>query len=87
MGRESLTDKNGEVRELSSDDMRHFEPAHALIPEIVEEFKRARGRPKSDNPKVSVTLRLDAQIIEHFKSGGKGWQTRINQVLKQSLSK
>ena len=42
------------------------------------------GRPKSDNPKQQVTLRLDAAVLEHFKSAGPGWQTRINEVLKRA---
>lgn len=29
----------------------------------------------------AVKLRLDAEVIAHFKSGGDGWQTRINDVL------
>lgn len=46
-----------------------------------------RGRPKSDMPKQQVTLRLDADVVEHFKSGGKGWQTRINDTLAKSVSR
>jgi uncharacterized protein (DUF4415 family) len=33
-------------------------------------------------PKTSVTLRIDREIIEWFKSEGKGYQTRMNAVLK-----
>jgi len=43
-----------------------------------------RGRPFSANPKLSVTLRLDREVVAYFKSGGKGWQTRINEVLRKS---
>ena len=44
------------------------------------------GRPKSPNPKKAVNLRLDPEIIEHFKAGGRGWQTRINAVLKDFVA-
>jgi uncharacterized protein (DUF4415 family) len=40
-----------------------------------------RGRPKSENPKVSVTMRLDAHVVKFFRSGGEGWQTRLNAFL------
>ncbi|WP_149758731.1 BrnA antitoxin family protein [Roseivivax sediminis] len=43
-----------------------------------------RGRPKSPSPKVSTTLRLDPDVVEHFRSGGPGWQTRINDALRQA---
>lgn len=43
---------------------------------------RTVGRPVSDRPKVATTIRLDADVLAIFKAGGKGWQTRINQVLR-----
>jgi uncharacterized protein (DUF4415 family) len=39
------------------------------------------GRPRSAVTKTPVNLRLDPAIVEHFKAGGPGWQTRINEVL------
>ena len=44
-----------------------------------------RGRPPAENPKVHTGLRLDAEILDAFKSGGRGWQTRINEALKDWL--
>jgi len=35
--------------------------------------------------KKPVTLRLDADILEWFQRDGKGYQTRINQVLRQVM--
>jgi uncharacterized protein (DUF4415 family) len=46
-----------------------------------------RGRPKLDRPKISTTLRLDADIIDQFRAGGPGWQSRMNDVLRDWLSK
>ncbi len=43
-----------------------------------------RGRPKSDNPKQPVSLRLDREVIDWFKRGGDGWQTRINEELRKA---
>ena len=43
------------------------------------------GRPKSDAPKVAVSLRLDQEVVDGFKAQGPGWQTRINAVLAESL--
>jgi uncharacterized protein (DUF4415 family) len=42
---------------------------------------RPPGRPKSAAPKVSVHIRLDADLVEHFKRDGDGWQTRLNRAL------
>ena len=43
-----------------------------------------RGRPKGSN-KEQVALRLDRDIIQHFKEGGAGWQSRINAALKELI--
>jgi uncharacterized protein (DUF4415 family) len=45
---------------------------------------RRPGRPPKPNPKVSVTLRLDRDVIDRFRATGQGWQTRINAALKKS---
>jgi uncharacterized protein (DUF4415 family) len=42
------------------------------------------GRPLKADPKVSVTLRFDRDVIERFRSKGPGWQSRINAVLRRS---
>lgn len=44
----------------------------------------SRGRPKSSNPKISQTLRLDPDVLAFFKGTGTGWQTRINDALRKS---
>jgi uncharacterized protein (DUF4415 family) len=43
------------------------------------------GRPKLENPKQQITLRLDQSVLEKFKATGAGWQTRINDTLRKSL--
>ena len=55
-----------------------------------EKFARAtvrRGRPPSANPKVSTTIRLSRDVIDHFKAGGRGWQTRIDAALREWIGK
>eukprot|EP01038_Epipyxis_sp_PR26KG_P000646 gene646-903_t len=42
-----------------------------------------RGRPSLPNSKVSTTIRLDEAVVSHFRSGGPGWQSRINTALKE----
>ncbi len=43
-----------------------------------------RGRPRSASSKVSTTIRLDPDVLERFKSGGPGWQGRINAALRKA---
>ena len=59
----------------------------ALPSDFKATVKRGRGRPFSEKPKQQVTVRFSADIIEYFKSGGKGWQTRMERVLEDYVAK
>lgn len=55
-----------------------------------EDFKKmkrlgARGRPRVANPKVLLSVRYDADIVDAFKASGDGWQTRMNDALRDWL--
>jgi uncharacterized protein (DUF4415 family) len=43
-----------------------------------------RGRPPSETPKVSTTIRLDADVVAYFRAAGRGWQTRLNTALRKT---
>jgi len=49
----------------------------------VTDFSKLRkvGRPKGEQTKDRVNIRLSKEITEYFKATGKGWQTRLNDVL------
>ena len=52
------------------------------IPELDEAFwRRARLVPPVD-PKTQLTVRFDADVVDWFKASGKGYQTRMNAVLR-----
>ena len=42
------------------------------------------GRPKKAAPKQAVNIRLDPDVLAHFRATGRGWQSRINAVLRKS---
>lgn len=44
-----------------------------------------RGRPKSDNPKQLVSLRLDKIVLEKLRAEGPGWQSRVNELLRKAV--
>jgi uncharacterized protein (DUF4415 family) len=86
-----LTDASGEVRELTSSDMRRLKPAAqvldpALYVGLLDLNARARrGRQKSPT-KLPTTIRLSPDVMAAFKATGAGWQTRIDNALKDWLS-
>jgi len=44
-----------------------------------------RGRPKAEITKQSLTVRYDQDVIQAFKATGKGWQSRMNEALRDWL--
>lgn len=48
------------------------------------EAKVRRERPPRKAPKIKVTIRLSPEVIEYFKAGGPGWQSRIDEVLRKA---
>ena len=44
---------------------------------------RKRGRPAGSGTKEQVAIRLDHDILEAFRAGGPGWQTRMNDALRE----
>ena len=48
-------------------------------------IRRGRGRPPLEKRKQLVSLRLDQDVIQQFRAGGPGWQSRINAALRSHL--
>ena len=49
-------------------------------------IRRGRERPKLPATKEQVNIRLDTDVLESLRAQGPGWQTRINAILRTSLS-
>jgi len=77
-------DEVGDNPELTAEDFKQARPFAEVFPELAASIARSRGRPLVDNPKKQVTLRLDADVIERYRSSGKGWQSRINEDLRKA---
>ncbi|WP_232315461.1 BrnA antitoxin family protein [Aquincola tertiaricarbonis] len=54
----------------------------AMVP-----LRAVRGRPKSENRKLLVSVRYSPEVVEYFKSTGDGWQSRMDGVLRQYVQK
>ncbi|MBO1325329.1 BrnA antitoxin family protein [Acetobacter sp. TBRC 12305] len=65
---------------------RRFVDSHPALAARTKEgiIQRPVGRPRDPGRKVSVSLRLDPDVLEKFRSKGPGWQTRINEALRNA---
>jgi uncharacterized protein (DUF4415 family) len=59
------------------------------IPDLAEAFAagqvRRVGRPKSMITKQAISIRLDQDILDHYRGTGAGWQTRLNEDLRRLI--
>ncbi|WP_404404362.1 BrnA antitoxin family protein [Pelagibacterium halotolerans] len=91
MSRKSLTDKDGEVRELTRDDLQSMKPAADMLPAdlvaVLPKRKAGQRGPQRAPTKRQITLRLDEEVITYFREQGPGWQSRINETLKKAVKR
>ena len=50
-------------------------------------LRTLRGRPKSANPKVLLSVRYSPEVVEYFKSLGDGWQSKMDSVLRDHVAR
>ena len=73
--------------------------AHVIQPEEYEELPELTddmlirgkvskgGRPRSENPKKLISIRLPENIIQRWRATGPGWQTRMAEKLSRVIPK
>lgn len=69
---------------LDAATLARMRPAREVVPEVVAAAVNRGGRPRLENPKEAIKLRLDRDLLAHFRRTGKGWQTRINDTLRKA---
>ncbi len=75
-----------DVPEQTAEDFRAMRPAADALPPMVRRLVGQRG-PGKKPPKIAVSLRLDRDVVDRFKSGGPGWQSRMNAALKAAAKR
>lgn len=72
--------------EATEEQIARAKPFREAFPDLGKSIDRElarRGRPKAETLKTPVTIRLDPEVVEHYKAMGKGWQSRINSDLRK----
>ena len=74
--------------EWTEDDFARARPIEEF-PELLAAFPKARGRPAGSlkiDAKQAVSIRLDPEVLAYFRATGRGWQSRINDVLRKAIA-
>ena len=89
MKRRPLTDRSGEVRELTAADFKGMRPLSEIDPGMIPAMKEMRnkgGRPKAEAPKVHIGFRFAPDLVQSIKSLGKGYNVRVEKALREALA-
>ena len=78
--------------ESTDDELAQAKPMAEALPELhaalmAEIAKRKAGRPKAAVTKQTIAIRLDPDVLEAFKATGPGWQTRMNEALREWIER
>jgi uncharacterized protein (DUF4415 family) len=72
--------------ELTKEDFAKARPFGEVFPDLNASIRRGRGPSKSPTKKL-VSLRISPEVIDYFKSTGDGWQSRIDETLRQAVKR
>jgi uncharacterized protein (DUF4415 family) len=70
---------------LTDEQLAAMRPAIEVVPDIVARYRRMRGKQKAPT-KVLISLRVGRDVLDHFRARGKGWQTRMENVLRNHVA-
>jgi uncharacterized protein (DUF4415 family) len=85
--RKPLIDDDGEVREITAEDVALFKP-FTTLPKAEQKVLlnlRRRG-PQKAPKKVPISIRLSPDVVEGLRATGNGWQVRADEALRSWLS-
>jgi uncharacterized protein (DUF4415 family) len=78
--------------ESTEDELAQAKPMAEALPELhaalmAEITKRRAGRPKAAVTKQTIAIRIDPDVLAAFKATGAGWQTRMNEALREWIER
>jgi len=77
-----------ESPELTEEELKQARPFKEMFPELAAKMEAGiakRGRPKKEKTKTIITVRLDPEVVDRYRAKGKGWQSQMNQDLRQAI--
>ncbi len=72
--------------ELTKADFAKARPFKEVSPDLAASIRRGRGPSKSPTKKL-ISLRISPEVIQYFKSTGTGWQSRIDESLREVVKR
>ena len=75
-------DEVGDNPEITAEEFAQMRPFAEVFPDLAASIRKARETPKEPTKRL-VSLRLSGEVIDKYKAGGDGWQSRIDADLRK----
>ena len=73
--------------ELTEADFTRAVPFPEMFPALAASLKRQGGRPRLERPKIKVTWRLSADVVEAIQKTGRGYNGRVEAILRDAIAR
>jgi uncharacterized protein (DUF4415 family) len=77
---------DADIPEWTAEDFARAKPFKEVFPEQYKAWKKM-GRPPVETPKVHIGFRLAADVVDGIRATGKGYNARVEKVLRDALAK
>ncbi len=81
-----LTDAEGEVRELLDEDFARMKRFSELSEGLQAKLRKGRGKQKAPTKEL-ISLRVSRDVLGRFRETGEGWQTRMDEALREWIER
>jgi uncharacterized protein (DUF4415 family) len=85
-GREIILPTSGEDASITAAALSDPD-AQPLNDAELARMRPARGRPVVAVKRPMLSMRVDPDVLAHLRASGKGWQTKVNALLRQALER
>ena len=75
-----------DVPEATDAEFASARPFKEVFPDLYKEWKKM-GRPRVATPKVHISFRLAADVVNEIRATGRGYNARVENVLRDALAK
>lgn len=82
-----MSDRDDDNPGWTAEDFARAKPFQEIFPEHYRSWENRRGRPPVERPKVHIGFRLAADVVEGIKATGKGYNVRVEKVLREALAR
>lgn len=78
-------DEVSDNAEITAEEFAAMRPFAVVFPKLAKSIRDDSRRRRQPPSKEAISIRLDIDLVEKLRASGPGWQSRVNQALRDWL--